>query len=190
MLAYALGALPLAFVIYGCGALPQPGSGRLAGADRQAALDPAAGLGDRLFLLGLALDRLPRSDGEKLGVLRRLLTATTAAEPAAGAGAMDPTLPLVMFHMFLAMFAAGGFIILTVSYATHVYSTAHSGLIAGLGAGAWSAGVAVAMPLLGSLIDLQRWDVAFLLAAVLPAVGYLFWLAANRRGRVILRTVI
>jgi MFS family permease len=61
-----------------------------------------------------------------------------------------------------------------------VYSTAHSGLIAGLGAGAWSAGVAVAMPLFGKLIDLKRWDVAFLLAAVLPVVGYVCWLGVNR----------
>jgi MFS family permease len=90
------------------------------------------------------------------------------------------SLPLALLLMFLAMFVAGGFIILTLAYATHVYSKAHSGLIAGLGAGAWSAAVAVVMPVFGRLIDLGRWDKAFLLTAVVPGIGYLFWLAANR----------
>jgi hypothetical protein len=42
----------------------------------------------------------------------------------------------------------------------------------------------VAMPLFGKLIDLKRWDVAFLLAAVLPAVGHVYWLAVNRLEKV------
>jgi MFS transporter, ACS family, hexuronate transporter len=189
MLAYALGALPLAFVIYGSAIYLSQVRGASQALIGKLLWIPPLGWEIGYFFWGWLSDRLPRSEGEKLGVLRRLLTATTVLSLPLALLPWTPTLPLVMFHMFLAMFAAGGFIILTVSYATHVYSMANSGLIAGLGAGAWSAAVAVAMPLLGRLIDRHRWDVAFLLAAVLPAVGYLFWLAANRRGRVILRTV-
>jgi MFS family permease len=86
-----------------------------------------------------------------------------------------------MALMCFAMFLAGGFIVLTISYATLVFSTAHSGLIAGLGAGAWSGAVAVVMPLFGRLVDRNRWDAAFLLASVLPLAGYILWFAANRR---------
>ncbi len=190
MLAYALGALPLAFVIYGSAIYLSQARGASQALIGKLLWIPPLGWEIGYFFWGWLSDRLPRSESEKLGVLRRLLTATTVLSLPLALLPSTPTLPMVMFHMFLAMFAAGGFIILTVSYATHVYSMANSGLLAGLGAGAWSAAVAVAMPLLGRLIDRHRWDVAFLLAAVLPAVGYLFWLAANRRGRGILRTVI
>jgi hypothetical protein len=40
------------------------------------------------------------------------------------------------------------------------------------------------MPLFGKLIDLKRWDVAFLMAAVLPVVGHVCWLWVNQREMV------
>jgi hypothetical protein len=84
-----------------------------------------------------------------------------------------------MAQLFFAMFVAAGFLILPIAYATHVYSRAHSGLIAGLGAGAWSAAVAVIMPVFGRLFDLHRTGTAFVLAAVFPIAGYLAWIWAN-----------
>ncbi len=183
MLAYALGALPLAFVIYGAAIYLNQALGASQALIGKLLWIPPLGWEIGYFFWGWLSDRLPRSDSEKLPVLRRLLMATTVLSLPLALLPWARTLPLVMLQLFLAMFAAGGFIILTVSYATHVYSAAYSGLIAGLGAGAWSAAVAVVMPLLGRLIDQHRWDTAFLLAAVLPVAGYMFWLAANRRGR-------
>jgi len=81
------------------------------------------------------------------------------------------------------MFAAAGFLILSVAYATDVYSAAHSGLIAGLGAGAWSASVACIMPVFGRLFDLARWQTAFLLATACPVAGCLIWSTINRGVR-------
>ena len=40
------------------------------------------------------------------------------------------------------------FVIGSVAYATAVYSTRYSGLISGIGAGSWSAWVALVMPVL------------------------------------------
>jgi ACS family hexuronate transporter-like MFS transporter len=88
----------------------------------------------------------------------------------------------VMSGMFVAMFAASGFIVLSVAYATDVYSADHAGLIAGAGAGSWSAMVAMTMPLFGHLFDLRRYSAAFWIAAAIPAAGYLGWLALSRRG--------
>jgi ACS family hexuronate transporter-like MFS transporter len=183
MLAYALGALPLAFVIYGAAIYLDQALGASQALIGKVLWIPPLGWEIGYFFWGWLADRLPGSESEKLGVLRRLLTATAALSLPLALLPWARTFPLVMFQMFLAMFAAGGFIILTISYATHVYSAAHSGLLAGLGAGAWSAAVAVAMPLFGRLIDHHRWDAAFLLAAVVPALGYLLWLAANRPAR-------
>jgi MFS family permease len=91
-----------------------------------------------------------------------------------------PSLWLVMGELFLAMFCASGFIILSIAYATDVYSPRYAGLISGLGSGAWSATVAVMMPLFGRLFDLESYEAAFGLAAAFPALGYAFWCWVNR----------
>jgi ACS family hexuronate transporter-like MFS transporter len=180
MLAYAFGALPIAFVIYAAALYLNSSYGASQSLIGKLLWIPPLGWEIGYFFWGWLLDRLPRTHAGRIGGLRRLLTATTLLSLPLALAPWVHSLPLVMCQMFLAMFVAGGFIILTVGYATHVYSTAHSGLIAGLGAGAWSAGVAVAMPLFGKLIDIKRWDVAFLMAAVLPVVGHLYWLGVNR----------
>ena len=93
-----------------------------------------------------------------------------------------PSLAGVMALQFFAMSIAAGFIIVSISYATHVYSVSSSGLIAGLGAGAWSAAVAVTSPFFGYLFDETRFALAFLVASLLPAGGLLLWAVLARRG--------
>jgi predicted MFS family arabinose efflux permease len=83
--------------------------------------------------------------------------------------------------MFFAMFTTSGFIIGGVAHATARYSARYSGLIAGMGAGSWSAFVALAMPGMGRLFDQQRYETAFVISALLPVPGLLFWLWVNRR---------
>ncbi|MBV9675474.1 MAG: hypothetical protein JO185_04015, partial [Acidobacteriaceae bacterium] len=63
-----------------------------------------------------------------------------------------------------------------LAYGIRQYSTAHSGLIAGIGSGTWSAVVALFMPVVGRLFDLHRYDAAFALATLLPVAGYVSWL--------------
>jgi ACS family hexuronate transporter-like MFS transporter len=183
MIAYALGALPLALVIYAAALYLNRALGASQALVGKVLWIPPLGWEIGYFFWGWLSDRTPRSAEGKLGLLRRLMTATTALSLPLALVPRAGSLPLALGLMFLAMFVAGGFIILTVAYATHVYSAAHSGLLAGLGAGAWSAAVALAMPIFGRLIDLGRWDTAFLLAAVAPAAGYLFWLNANHPAR-------
>ena len=82
------------------------------------------------------------------------------------------------------MFITSGFIIGAVAYATSRYSTSHSGLIAGVGAGSWSAIVALVMPGIGRLFDLQFYSAAFELASLFPVCGYLLWFAFSRESSV------
>ena len=65
---------------------------------------------------------------------------------------------------------------------TDVYSADHAGVIAGAGAGSWSAAVAMTMPLFGHLFDLHRYSAAFWIATAIPVAGYLGWLALSSRG--------
>jgi ACS family hexuronate transporter-like MFS transporter len=85
----------------------------------------------------------------------------------------------VLLEMFFAMFVIVGFIVPAISYATYVYKADHAGLIAGIGAGSYGAIVALTMPLFGKLFDLHRYDIAFGVAALLPAVGFAGWAWIN-----------
>jgi ACS family hexuronate transporter-like MFS transporter len=183
MIAYALGALPLALVIYVAALYLNRVLGASQAMIGKVLWIPPLGWEAGYFFWGWLSDRLPPS--KKIEGLGRLLIITGMFSFLLMLVPRHTWLGLAMFQMFVAMFLAGGFIILTVSYATHVYSGAHSGLLAGLGAGAWSAAVAVVMPVFGRLIDNGRWDAAFLLAATLPAAGCIVWLAINRRRRTI-----
>ena len=80
-----------------------------------------------------------------------------------------------MVGLFFAMFIAAGFVILAVAYATEAVPVSQSGLIAGAGAGSWSAMVALVMPIFGRLFDEARYDTAFGFAALFPLLGYVGW---------------
>ena len=88
---------------------------------------------------------------------------------------------LVMALMFVSTFAAGGFIILTVGWTARVFASEDAGLMAGLGAGAWSLMVAVIMPVFGRLFDRGRFDAGFAVAEAFPVLGFGTWWAVNRR---------
>jgi ACS family hexuronate transporter-like MFS transporter len=177
MIAYALGALPLALVIYAAALFLNRSLGASQALIGKLLWIPPLGWEIGYFFWGWLSDR---AGSDKLPLLRRLLTVTAVLSLPLALVPWAGSLPLALLLMFLSMFVAGGFIILTLAYATHVFSSAHSGLIAGLGAGAWSAAVALIMPVFGRLIDRGRWDIAFLLAALVPGIGFLLWLAVNR----------
>jgi len=108
--------------------------------------------------------------------LRRMLTLCLALNLVFGCIPWLTNVASVLGCMFLAMFAASGFVVLSVSYATQAYGAAHAGLIAGAGAGSWSAMVALMMPLFGRLFDLHRYGAAFVIAAAIPLFGFAGWL--------------
>src|SRR5512138_3777758 len=123
MLAYALGALPLGFVLYGAAiymarvlGLTQATIGRLLWI-------PPLGWEIGYFVWGWLADR--RIGLRNLKLAAALLSLLLAALP------LTTRLPVVMAGLFVSMFAASGFIVLPMAYATRVFSPAHAGLIAG-----------------------------------------------------------
>ena len=62
---------------------------------------------------------------------------------------------------------------------TRIYSVRNSGVIAGLGAGSWSAVVALFSPYAGRLFDRHDYTTAFALAAGLPLAGFLIFSLLN-----------
>lgn len=171
MASYALGGLPLAFVIYGAAlylsrdrGLSQVELGKLLWI-------PPLGWEVGYFVWGWLADHPNR----KLGSFGNWMGAAAALSLPLALAPAAPNVPVLMSLLFLAMFVAAGFVILSITYATRVFSTGSAGLIAGLGAGSWSALVAVLMPVFGRLFDARQWGMAFLLAALLPVAGYGCW---------------
>jgi ACS family hexuronate transporter-like MFS transporter len=132
------------------------------------------------FFWGWVIDRFARA-GAALATMRRLLlTVMWLSLPLALVPRIS-SLSLTMAMLFFAMFVSAGFIMGSVAYATSQYSARYSGLIAGLGAGSWSAVVALAMPGIGRLFDLSRYDIAFGIAVIFPIIGYTIWRILSRQ---------
>jgi ACS family hexuronate transporter-like MFS transporter len=179
MSSYALGGLPLAFVIYGAAIYLSRVHGFTQADLGRWLWVPPLGWEVGYFFWGWIADRFVRSG--RLSFAHVLGAAAVLSMPLAVAAHIGPV--LLMTQLFFAMFVAAGFVILSVAYATQVFSSEHSGVLAGAGAGSWSAVVAVVMPLFGRLFDQQAYAVAFALAAIFPLAGYGIWLALAHQTR-------
>ena len=163
--AYALGALPLGFVLY-CAPLYLHG----ALGKEQAVLGrvlwlPPVGWEVGYFFWGYWTDRALRRAPEDAPVFRALLVGLTLLSLPLAAPIAFPGLAVALAAFSLATFVAAGFIIVGLAYAARVFSTRDAGLIAGIGAGSWSAVVALLMPWFGRLFDHHAYALAFALAA-------------------------
>jgi ACS family hexuronate transporter-like MFS transporter len=175
MAAYAFGALPLAFVLYGAAIYLAKARGLSQLTIGELLWIPPLGWEAGYFFWGWISDRY-RAARPSIFPLLAILSLPLAFAPHL------PQLSILMFELFFAMFIASGFLILSIADATEIFSADHSGLIAGLGAGSWSAVVALVMPTFGRLFDQQRYDTAFAMAAVFPIAGYGVWRVFRQPG--------
>jgi len=180
ILAYGLGATPLGFVLYASAIYLSQAMGKDQAFIGKVLWIPPLGWEVGYFFWGWMVDRMTAAGIPRIMAVRRLmLAAVFLSLPLAAVPWMTATW-LVLLEMFFAMFVIVGFVVPSVSYATHVYQAEHAGLVAGIGAGSYGAIVALTMPLFGRLFDLHRYDIAFAVAALLPAVGFMGWAWINR----------
>ena len=190
ILAYGLGATPLGFVMYAAALYLNQALGKDQIFLGKVLWIPPLGWELGYFFWGWLVDRMTSAGVPKLTTVRRLMFASLFLSlPLAAVPYMSST-ALVLLEMFIATFVIVGFVVPSLAYATHVYSPSRSGLIAGIGAGSYGAIVAVTMPLFGRLFDVRRYDVAFAIAALLPAIGYAGWAWINRNAREPRRIVV
>lgn len=181
MASYALGCLPLAFVLYQAPLYFARAWGKSQTEIGAVLWIPPLGWECGYFFWGWLADRLARGRQDTVPVFRALTLAALAGTLPLAFGARAASFGWLLALLFWAMFIAGGNVIVSLAYATRVVAPAHAGLMAGLGAGSWSALVAVAMPVFGRLMDRCAWDAAFAAAAAVPVAGFLLWLLLNRR---------
>jgi ACS family hexuronate transporter-like MFS transporter len=175
MSAYALGALPLGFVLYSAALYLAKPLGHSQDFIGKVLWIPPLGWEVGYFVWGWLSDRSHRRNQPRVPALGRMIAVCAVLNCVFVAVPSLSNVWAVLAAMFLAMFVSAGFVVLSVAYATHVYSSDHAGLIAGAGAGSWSFLVAIAMPYFGRLFDQHRYPVAFWIAATIPLFGYLGW---------------
>ena len=176
---YAFGGLPLGFVLY-YAPLYLKVLGKTQIELGSLLWIPPLGWEVGYYVWGWWTDRTVARTGFTTASYRSLFTILTLLSLPLAAVPFTPSFPVAMFELFFAMFIAAGFIISSVSYATTAFGLRDSGFLAGLGAGAWGALVAVIMPIAGRLFDQQNYPLAFLITALFPLTGWAIWLALNR----------
>ncbi|MBL8293905.1 MAG: MFS transporter [Bryobacterales bacterium] len=185
MAAYALGGFPLAFVLYQSALYLSRAMGASQADIGKVLWIPPLGWEVGYFVWGWLTDRsITRTDPFR--AYRWLMAVAMLFSLPLALVTSITAYPVVLFQLFFAMFAAAGFVIVPISYATRVFSAANAGLIAGLGAGSWGAFVALVMPFFGRLFDQQHYSLAFLLASLFPAIGYTIWSLINRSPKEVL----
>lgn len=180
MAIYALGSLPLAFVLYNASLYLGQVMGRSQAEIGKLLWIPPLGWEVGYFIWGWQADRLGLRSGAPSARFRPLFFGLMLLSLPLAAASQTRSVDLLMLQMFFSMFVAAGFIIVSVAYATNTFSGDHAGFLAGLGAGAWSALVAVIMPLFGRMFDRQAYEMAFFVAALFPAIGWALWRVVNR----------
>lgn len=179
MAVYASGSLPLAFVLYNSSLY----LGQVMGLDQVAIGSllwiPPLGWEVGYFFWGALADREGLRDGGGTPPFLRYFLLLLLLSLPLSAGPAISSVPALMGLLFFSMFVAAGYIIVSVAYATSVFSGRHAGFLAGLGAGSWSALVALVMPYFGRLFDQHNYSAAFVLAALFPVAGTVLWWALH-----------
>ena len=173
--AYALGAMPLGLILYNSSLYLHAKFGWDQAMLGKVLWIPPLGWEISYFVWGTLLDRYgPRHKGLMLASL--IITLPLAFTDSLPSGAW------VLASFFVAMFAVAGFVVLSVNWATRVFPAEHIGLISGIGAGSWSAVVALSSPGIGRLFDHAEYQTAFRIAVGCSLAGYLLWRFLSSRG--------
>jgi ACS family hexuronate transporter-like MFS transporter len=170
--AYALGAMPLGMILYDSSLYLHARFGWTQATLGKVLWIPPLGWEVSYFFWGAMADRA----GPRFRLM--LFACLLLSLPLAWMDSL-PNGALVLAGMFLAMFALAGFVVLSVAYVTRVFPSDHAGLLSGIGAGSWSAVVALTAPWFGLLFDRHNYEMAFRIATVFPILGYGLWLVLS-----------
>jgi ACS family hexuronate transporter-like MFS transporter len=171
--AYALGALPIGMILYLAPLYLSKVLGFTQGELGRVLWLPPLGWEVGYFFWGWFTDRFAAGNARPSWMFFAfaVLGLPLIASPQFSNSAV------VLGLMFWAMFIASGFVVVSLRTSAMVYPKEQTGLVAGIGAGSWSAVVAMVLPSLGHMFDMKHYANAFLFAGVVPVIGTLCWWA-------------
>jgi MFS transporter, ACS family, hexuronate transporter len=128
------------------------------------------------YFWGWVGDRYVRDEPRPV---RLYLVLTVLALAPAFLTQVDSWIVVLAFFSW-AMFIAVGFIVMSLHLGARAYPRDQTGMVAGIGSGAWSAVVAILLPIYGRWFDLQWYGAIFLSLSVIPILGTALWLWIGR----------
>lgn len=131
------------------------------------------------FFWGWLIDRATKR-GASASAARRFFSILSLLALTLAAAAFTRSPAAVLMLLFVGMFASAGFVIVSLTETTRRNSVEHGGYVAGLGAGAWSGLMMIAMPIFGHLLDRGAYGTAYAIAALCPLAGGLAWRALTK----------
>jgi ACS family hexuronate transporter-like MFS transporter len=175
MAVYALGAVPLGLVLY----IAPIDLGRRLGCD-QATLGrllwiPPLGWEVGYFFWGWIVDRAAQRAPLARAWFHRTYAALAVLSLPFAATAWFRSRAAVLALLFLGTFTAAGYVIASLAEVTRKHAPDHAATLAGLGAGSWSAVIAVVMPLFGRLLDAGAYGTTYVIGAAAPFVALVAW---------------
>jgi MFS transporter, ACS family, hexuronate transporter len=179
---YAMGSMPIGFILYMSSIYLTRVFGMTQADLGKVLWIPPLGWECGYFFWGWLIDRWVRAGVPTPQACARAFAAgTLLGLPLALAGHLGSPAAFLS-SLFVQMFVTGAFIVGGIAYATGVFGNRRSGLIAGLGAGSFSAVTALTAPCFGALFDAALFREAFYLAALFPLTGYALWRALRGRS--------
>jgi ACS family hexuronate transporter-like MFS transporter len=179
MAAYALGGVPLGFVLYDApihlGRALQCSQATLG----HVLWIPPLGWEVGYFFWGWLIDRATRR-GDASASADRFFSVLSLLALTLAAAAYVHSAAAVLALLFVAMFASAGFVIVSLTETTRRHSAGHGAYLAGLGAGSWSGLMMIAMPMFGHLLDRADYGASYAIASVCPLLGGLAWRGLTR----------
>lgn len=173
---YALGGIPLAPVLYLVPIYLTRVFGYTQGGLGKVLWLPPLGWELGYFFWGWVADRFSPGDARPvkfflaLGVLGLPLGFTPLAQNAAVA------LAIFVWTTFI----AAGIVVFSLRSGAMTYPPEQTSLVAGIGAGSWSALVAVVMPIFGRWFDQKDYGLTFGTICAIPVIGMLLWVFFSR----------
>ena len=137
---------------------------------------PTLGWGIGYYFFGWVADRWVGGNQRPVGLY--LLMAAASLPTAFITYTNSWAAVLALF--FWGMFTAVGFITVSLHVAAGGYPGDQTGMVAGIGSGAWGAVLALVLLFLGPWFDQKAYAASFLSMALMPVVGTLLWLWITR----------
>lgn len=175
-----LGMTPAIFVLYQAANYLHQAHGLSQGRIGALLWIPAVGWEIGNLFFGWLVDRLTMAGLTRPAAVRRAMGAAAALALVLAATPWIQPVGFVLTALAMGMFLSSGMAIPSLAYASYSFPARDAGFVAGLASAALGAQSTLIMPVFGRLFDLKRYDVAFVLAAAMPILGYILWLRLTR----------
>ncbi|HEX4003497.1 MAG TPA: MFS transporter [Candidatus Acidoferrales bacterium] len=123
------------------------------------------------YFWGWVADRYVRNEARPLKLYAGLAVLALATSMTTWTTSWIAALAFFSWGMFIAV----AFIVISLHLSARAYPRAETGMVAGIGSGAWSAVVAILLPIYGRCFDHHWYAGAFISLSVIPAVGTVLW---------------